>query len=250
MKIIHNKYYIVRAGDFATDGNTKLLYCIISSLLCIEEYITQHKTDCLIIMTGSTLVWSFIELLLHKSKTRNIKAMNVNITGKKQKMPTYLGICLQGFQEGGFVTATGLYFGDRMYIFKYFVMLHALLLFIIINIGIKTNHKISSKRQVNSIGSVALMGYTTLYNLKSIYYNPQHIQRQFYMFCTMIYISSIWTFCAWYKRFRQVEIQQKNENGIYQARSITNTDVLLVLGYDIIFEIGIAYLTFYNLFIL
>ena len=26
MSIIHDKYYIIRKGDFATNGNTKILY--------------------------------------------------------------------------------------------------------------------------------------------------------------------------------------------------------------------------------
>ena len=75
------------------------------------------------------------------------------------------------------------------------------------------------------------------------------------MFLSMIYLSSIWTFCTWFKGFRTVEIYIKNnnttiENEQYNKRSIDKIDTFLILGYDVIFEIGIAYMLFYNMFIL
>ena len=64
MDLFNNKYYMIRLGNFATNGNTKILYCFFSIFLCIEEYFMKNKTDCFIIMTGSTIMWSLIELLL------------------------------------------------------------------------------------------------------------------------------------------------------------------------------------------
>ena len=65
----------------------------------------------------------------------------------------------------------------------------------------------------------------------------------------MIYISSIWTFLVWLRNFRKVEILLKNNNN-YIQKEITYLDSFLILSYDIVFEIAIAYLTFYNLFII
>jgi hypothetical protein len=264
MNLIDNDYYIIRRGDFATDGNTKILYCILSIFLCIEEYITNKSTDCFSIMIGSTIIWTSIEFILHLSNTRVIKQMSINWFGKKLYLPNYLGIFLQGFQEGGFITTSGLYFGDRLFHFKYFIILHILILFIILNIILKNNNTISSKRKINTPGSLACIGGVSLYNIYYLYQNPYHFARQFTMFTSIVYISSIWTFVTWYKGFRSVEIYTKHDdkrsiendisidnNTSIEAciKPISKIDTLLVLGYDVIFEIGVAYMFFYNLFI-
>ena len=46
LSLVQNKYYIVRLGDFATNGNTKLLYGLFSILLCIDDYISRNSKDC------------------------------------------------------------------------------------------------------------------------------------------------------------------------------------------------------------
>ena len=77
------------------------------------------------------------------------------------------------------------------------------------------------------------------------YYNPIHRMSLIKMFFTMVYLSSIWTFISYYKQYRGIEI---SKNDIVQTS--THFDAFLILGYDVVFEIGIAYLTFYNLFLL
>ena len=65
----------------------------------------------------------------------------------------------------------------------------------------------------------------------------------------MIYISSIWTIIAYYKGFRKVEVHEK-EGDHYNVIQNNMLHAFFILGYDVLFEIGIAYLTFYNWFIL
>ena len=70
----------------------------------------------------------------------------------------YVGISLQGVQEGGVVTIIGLYFGDRFYSLFYQCFYHALICYMVINIlNKKSNTKILSKRQINTPGSLCLM---------------------------------------------------------------------------------------------
>lgn len=250
MELLNNRYYIVRNGDFATDGNTKILYCIFSILLSIEDYINNNSVNCLSIMIGSTFIWVLIEYILYITNTRIIKPMYIYLWNNKIELHKYVSLFLQGFQEGGFITTVGLYFGDRLNSINHMLVFHSLIIFMIINIITKYNLIQSSKRQVNSKGSLILMGLSTVYNLKTIYQHPEHIMRQLKMFISMIYLSSIWTFFTWYKGFRTAEVYLKNENNEYIKKSPNNFEIFLILLYDIIFEIGIAYLTFYNLFIL
>ena len=76
--IINNKYYIIRTGDFATNGNKKMLYSLFGALLCLDDYYTNNSCDCFSIMIGSSISWAIIELLLHISNTRKIKPMFIS----------------------------------------------------------------------------------------------------------------------------------------------------------------------------
>ena len=256
MLLLDNKYYIIRHGDFATCANSKILYGLFSLLLCLEEYITTYSTNCIQILIGSTIVWSAIELYLHLSSTRIIKPMYIGFTGNKWQLNNYAGIMLQGFQEGGFITTVGMYFGDRLFILNYMIMFHILIIGIIIHIAFNNNNnnnnnnnivKKASMRQINTTSSLSLMSTITIYNGITLYNNPSHIFRQLAMFFIMVYISSIWTIMAWYNNNRTVEIFVKNDYNEYDKKTVTNLDSFYVLTYDVIFEIGIAYMFFYNL---
>jgi hypothetical protein len=245
MTFLSDKYYIIRIGDFATNGNRKILYCLFVSGLCTVDSF-YNSNDCIYIMIGSSLVWTIIEALLYITNTRKIKQMYISYNGKRLILSPYTGIVLQGTQEGGVVTTFGLFFGDRLFNYKYIILLHSFIFFIIRDIlNNTTDTTILSKRQINTKSSLFLMGSVTLYNLKNLYENPDHIHRQMKMFFTIIYVCTIWTVVAVYKNRRKVEIVSDDT-----AQEITKQNEIFILGYDVIFEIGIAYLTFYNLFVI
>ncbi len=248
--ILNNQYYIVRNGDFATCGNTKILYSMFAILLAIEDYFVGNSSSCFIIMIGSTIIWTIIEFILFVFKIRLIKPMYINFFNTKIELHKYLALFLQGFQEGGLITTIGLYFGDRLNNFYYMLIFHIFIIFSIINIFKKVNLNKSSRRQVNSKGSLGLMSFFTIFNLTMLYLYPDHIYRQIKMFFAMTYFCSFWTFFTWYKGFRTVETLLYDNKKNFTKKLDNNLDSLIVLGYDIIFEIGIAYLTFYNLFII
>jgi hypothetical protein len=249
MDIFNTKQYIIRNGDFASNGNKKLIYSLFALLLCIDDYINFNSTRCFNIMIGSSIIWTIIEFLLHITGTRIISQMYItNLwNNEKIKLPNYLGILLQGIQEGGMITTFGLYFAERLNEKIYIWLLHIFLFYMSSSMlyapVIKTNNK--SKRQINTLSSICLMCIITIYNMYCFYYNPIHRMSLIKMFFTMVYLSSIWTFISYYKQYRGIEI---SKNDIVQTS--THFDAFLILGYDVVFEIGIAYLTFYNLFLL
>ena len=259
LSLVQNKYYIVRLGDFATNGNTKLLYGLFSILLCIDDYISRNSKDCFTILIGSTIIWTIVEIYLHISCTRIIKPMYITLLDHKYELSQSTGIVLQGLQEGGLITTLGLYFGDRITEIKYIILLHLFILYAMINVYMRKNITKSSKRQVNTYSSLLFISTITIYDIKCLYQYPQHIQRQLSMFFIMVYICSFWTFFSWYKGFRSIEVHIKNPNYIvnmdnnsiqeYYIKPITKLDTFNILSYDIIFEIGIAYILFYNLFL-
>ena len=268
LSILQNKYHIVRLGDFATNGNTKLIYGLFSILLSLDDYISRNSTDCFLILLGSTTIWTFVELYLHITQTRVIKPMYIVLRNETYHLSQTMGIILQGLQEGGVITTVGLYFGDRLYEMKYIILLHAFILYMVVNICMKKNIVKASKRQVNTSSSIMFISTVTIYDIESLYQNPQHLQRQLSMFFVMIYICSFWTFFTWYKGFRTIEVHIKNPTYSpliniksnttppsptapeYSVKPVTNLDTFYILAYDVIFEIGIAYILFYNLFLL
>lgn len=244
-----NKYFIIRTGDFATNGNKKLLYSVFALLLCVDDYYTRHSADCFNIMIGSSFVWTIVELLLHLTNTRNMKQMYISYSNKHIEIPKYMGLCLQGIQEGGVVSTFGLYFGDRFFSYNYNLLYHAFLMYMVINMSYKqTNDKILSRRQINTKSSLALMGGITVYNGISMYNYPQHMFRGLMMCASMFYMSTIWTIVSYYKGFRKVEVTEC-KNAQYIMKSHNYMDVFCILGYDIVFEICIAYVTFFNWFV-
>ena len=54
------------------------------------------------------------------------------------------------------------------------------------------------------------------------------------------------TYCKCYRCIRHAKIM---DNNTYTCKSDNLLDAFLILGYDVVFEIGIAYITFYNIFI-
>jgi len=252
-QIFTNKYYITRTGEFATNANKKIIYTILAGCLCLHDYISRDNTEYISVFIGASLCWTLIELFLNLSKIRIINPMVINCWyGKKINLNKYTSICFQGIQEGGVVTIIGLYFGDRFMNLYSQGIFHTIILYMLGNMVVKeSNLKIRSRRQVNTSSSLVIMGSVTLYNFMMSYYYQQHMYRQFYMFISMVYISTIWTYVSYCKRFRNVETEILDiETYKYIIQKHNHTTSFYILTYDVIFEIGIAYVTFYNLFVI
>ena len=65
--MLSNQYFIIRKGDFATDGNKKIYYSLFSIALGLGN-INRNSLDCFTIMIGSTFIWTIIEFFLHITK--------------------------------------------------------------------------------------------------------------------------------------------------------------------------------------
>ena len=267
MNIIHNKYHIVRYGDFATNGNAKFFYGVFAGTLCFDDYHTRGSTDCLVIAAGASAIWTIVEMYLHTSGTRIIKPMFLGLRNSPNMrilLPTAVGAMLQGVQEGGVVAAVGLYYGDRLSNMEVLARMHMFIAVIIANVWIRDTNagsnaietSIASKRQVNTNGSMAFICAATAYDLTMLWKHPEHAYRQLAMLSVMVYVCAWWSLVAWYRGFRSVEIHVKRDSREnadvveYLVKPTTTFDIMTVLGYDILFEVGAAYLVFYNLFII
>ena len=130
--LLYNKYYIIRTGDFATNANKKIIYITLGLGLCFHDYNVNHTMEYYYVMFGSSFIWTLIELFLNQQQIRIIKPMKLNINGITYPLNKYIGITLQGIQEGGVVTIIGLYFGDRFYSVYYQTLYHLLIAYMIV----------------------------------------------------------------------------------------------------------------------
>ena len=100
---------------------------------------------------------------------------------------------------------------------------------------------------VNTNTSVGFIGLATIYDVYVLATADTPLfKRQLSMLLVMIYFSAWWTCATWWVGSRGVEVIDPNVNLIVTRNSMTT---FLVLTYDVVFEIGFAYLLFYNLFI-
>jgi hypothetical protein len=249
MNILQDKYFIVRTGDFATNANKKIAYFLLACLLCIHDCITNKNREYLEVMVGSSIIWTFVELFLNETKVRIIKPMKIIWNKQEVIVNKYIGILFQGIQEGGVVTIIGLYFGDRFYSWFYQLLYHGIIFYMMANmLNKKSDPTVLSRRQINTPVSLCLMSSATIFNVTILLYNPNHFYRTLNMFIAMVYLCSIWTVISYCKGFRKVEVYLYNNN--YTRKQNNLIDAFLILGYDVVFEIGIAYITFYNMFVI
>jgi hypothetical protein len=245
----YKEYYIIRYGNFATNCNIKLFYGLLSFCLGAVDYVTRGSQDCFKILIGSTATWTLVELYLHTSGTRVIKPMTLLVRGYAYTLPLWSSLIVQGLQEGGLITTLGLFYGDRLGDPKSIIMFHVFLLLSIINVCAQKNLPKSSRRMVNTRASLSFIGSITLYDLHVFsYIENEEMLRQVRMFLVMIYFSAWWTCATWWVGSRGVEVVDPRINKEEVIKMPLYT--FLVLSYDVIFEIGFAYLVFYNLFVL
>ena len=247
--MLSREYYIVRYGNFATNGNIKLLYGLLSFVLCVDDYVSNNSTDCIRILIGSTGVWTTVENYLHNSGTRVIKPMKIKVREMEYNVPVAGSLIIQGLQEGGLITTLGLYFGDRIDEPSSIILFHMFLLLAIISVCAQKNLIRSSRRMVNTRASLTFVGAVTacdMYYALCLY--REHMMRQIRMFLVMVYFSAWWTCATWWIGSRQVEVRDTalNPSGVI---SKTAMNTFLVLSYDVVFEIGFAYLVFFNIFL-
>jgi hypothetical protein len=175
--------------------------------------------------------------------------MTIKVREMEYDVPVAGSLIIQGLQEGGLITTLGLYFGDRIDQPSSIIVFHMFLLLAIISVCAQKNLIRSSRRMVNTRASLTFIGSATacdIYYALCLY--KEHMMRQLRMFVVMVYFSAWWTCATWWIGSRQVEVRDTalNPNGVITKTAI---NTIMVLTYDVVFEIGFAYLLFYNIFL-
>jgi hypothetical protein len=217
-------YFIVRNIGFATNGNIKLLFTLISLFIC------SFGIDYLNLYLISTLYWATFEFLLQLFKIRKIESMHLYIFDEIVTLPIPIACLFQGSMEAGFITISALLFTRSSNITK---LIYLLWIFLHTKYLCKKNITMtgSSRRRVTSKLSIIILSIVTIFDL--IYLLPKFSE----YFINMILIGSVWTIATYICGTRIV--QDKNEEKVSLIQHFC------VLTYDVIFEICCMYLPFF-----
>jgi hypothetical protein len=271
---ISKKYYILRSNTFAQSANVKILYTVFALILCYGniEYFQLYLM--------STGCWTIVEFLLQKLHIRQIGAMvlktpthylndvyvekhNLNkYINKQYIIPHYLAILLQGSMECGFIMIFGLFFADRLK--EQYMLMFVVLICIFSNtmwLSSNTysdilndyfsspvykqflNRKIvkinkityTSKRLINAKIPLIVLFLAVIYDIYGYLYIE--FLRPFKMLFIMVLLGYVWTLAQVLMETRLVVTNDNNP--------VTKLESLAVLSFDVIVEIGLAYMPFY-----
>ena len=268
-------YYILRSNTFARSANTKLLYTL--GAICIA---VQQK-EYIILYTFSTGFWTFIEYLLVWTSIRKIKTMIFQplsllpciptLYNRKYKLNQITSAVLRGSMEGGFITTYSLYWADNILVYP-FSFIGSLIVIFMHTLVLNYNTKISKNRKIlpnnynstlstynnrngkinhNSIRHVnSKRALTVLAGISiiDVYYLAFiGFQREIVFLTMMIIFGSVWTSAHYLCNTRQVLCCNTRPFTDAHAYIPNKTHVFLTYYFDVVVEIGIAYMPFYFL---
>ncbi|MFX1337182.1 MAG: hypothetical protein ACFFDK_01090 [Promethearchaeota archaeon] len=251
--VLLESIFMIRGGYLGEDFNYKLLSSIFAIAIVIFDNRRNKRLDYFWVFLVGTIIWTGIEASLQLSGTRVLP--NRLLFGIQ--LPLWLSLPIQGISEGSYLAVLGLFITDLVLddnTKKYGIML--LVIIIVITFirvffiyGVETPNiggEVASRRNIFGIGSVILVGIMCgigVYWLVRAKPEPQ--KRGLYTFLFMLIISGIWITLNVVAGQKWVEIGIQNPDGTYSnLRRAPLFIEILVLAYDIIFEIALIYVPF------
>ena len=225
--LFKKNYYILRFSNFARSGNIKLIYTIISLLMCFNSF------EYFLLYSISTIIWSFIEFILQKLEIRKMSSMFLSYNDNYYNVPIPFNYLLQASMEAGFITTFGIYFSDYpeyKFILLLFVLFHTLFL----SYNQETNI-VHSKRLVNKELPLSFLLTLTIIDITYIFYSENF--RALMILYNMILIGSVWTLSHVVMKTRRVVTDNNAECSFLE--------IFIILAFDVIIEIGTMYIPFY-----
>lgn len=225
--LFKKNYYILRFSNFARSGNIKLIYTIISLLMCYSSF------EYFLLYCISTIIWSFIEFILQKLGIRKMSTMFLSWNNIYFNVPNPFNYLLQGSMESGFIITFGIYFSDYPK-YKFLSLLLIFLHTLFLSYNQETNI-IHSKRLVNSEFPILFLLTLTFIDMYCIYISKN--LRGLMILYNMILIGSIWTISHVIMKTRRVVTDRNIE--------CSSLEIFNILTFDVIIEMSVMYIPFY-----
>lgn len=239
-----DRYFIIRDAAFGRDFTPKLWVALIALGLVLWDLRTQRRRDYLWVFLIGTIIWAGAEALLAIQGVRDMP--DRVLFGRPLSLSaSYL---LQGMGEGAFIAVVGLFVGDRLLVPAHrrravlgFVLLCALITAATIRSAQRLggDEVVASRRDVGATMSLVALAVLALIAAWFLISWQGWRPRAAAMFAVMVAVSAIWTIGQVAVGGRWVETAA---SGGYERASALVTG--LVLAFDVVVEIAVAYLPF------
>jgi hypothetical protein len=245
--------FMIRGGFLGEDFSFKILFTFFTIALVLFDKIRNKRLDYFWVFVFGTIIWIGIEALLQVSGGRIMP--NRILFGIQ--LPLWLSLPIQCIAEGSFVAVFSLFIADLILdvntkkygIILLVITIVTLFITVFFIYGIETPNiggQVPSRRNVFKIGSVITVGIicgVAVYWL--ITTGPTPRKRGLYLFLFMLIIGGAWITFNVLAGQKWVEIGIENPNGTYSnLRRAPLLIEIVVLMYDIIFEIALIYVPF------
>jgi len=256
--MLFENVFMIRGGAFGTDFGIKLIFSIITILICIYDWKTNNKRlDYFWVFLIATLILIMAEVMMQTTGIRAIREkylFGIDITTW-----LWLTIPLQAISEIAYVAIVGVLFGDRIMkeesrkqwtiILIIFLILRFLIPSIVlvsmghnfanVNAG---DPNIPSRRDLFALGtviSISILSFIAIFWLVKT--DSETRKRGLFTFYVMLIYSICWTLSEWVIGQRWIEVGIQNPGGTYS--NLRRADPLLefsALAYDTIIEMALV----------
>lgn len=237
---------MIRGGGFGNNFETKLYMTLIALFAVIYDWKVKKRTDYWFVFLIGTVIWGGVELSLQIAGTR-VVVQNYLFGLPLSVFSTAL---LRGTSEGAVIAIIGVFFGDRLLDSKDrkwsivgFILLNLVIVLMVLQQyqpTITSGENVPSRREIFTPVAVIFMILMIIIDLYW-YFRSDSITRKrgLWMFYVLLLFSTIWTLTEYLCHTRWIEIMSLGS--LQHADPITE---FLALLYDIVVEIGFAYVPY------
>lgn len=241
--------YLVRDYAFGRDFTPKFFTAVAAILLVFWDMGRQRRTDYLWVFLFGTVIWSSAEAFLNVQGVRDMP--DREMFGQPIALSTsYL---IQGMSEGAFVAVVGLFLGDRWLCRATRVRsaIAAVVIIALITLAtLRSSRRLEgfgdagSRRDVFNESALLALGFLVVLGILFYLRYPIWRARTMAMFVMMVVVAAGWTVGQVAVEGRWVELPGDTPGTFVAAGPLTS---LLVLAFDVVVEIALAYVPFLGL---
>lgn len=238
---------MIRDGSYGSNFLVKLINSIVCLTICLVYKKVKKRNDYFWIFLTGTFLWTLVEVVLQLTGAR--ETPQVFLFG--WELPMFLQVLIQGISEGAFVAILGILFAD-LFLEKKSRIWGAILFlaynsYLVVDNLLRSNvfknvgGDVTSRRDMFTPASIIYLSIMIIIGIIwFIKADRESRIRGLMMMGVLIVMVTAWTATQVWANTRWIEIGPLSD--LTRAPPIIE---ILVLAYDIIVEICLAYLPYY-----
>ena len=239
------RVYMIRAGDFGTDFDLKLVMALCAVALVSWDVVRRRRWDYLWVLAAGTITWSAAELILQATGTRVMEGGEL----LGHPVPLWLGVILQGMSEGAAIAVGGIFVGDRLldrrtrtWTAVAFLALCAFVVARTLAVDVAVESMTPSRRNMTALPALAALSLFMAVNVFFWLRSRAFRRRAAAMAAVMVVFAALWTAGEVAAGTRWIEIDGASLGTYARAPGAL---AFAALSFDVVIEIALAYVPFF-----